>query len=161
METEKRKEKKNKKKKSEKIEVSVKHKTLRIVCFVIVTVIAIVSFSIGISQWVKKEPGYYDIKASADDLVPGYANGITLTCYFDGKSDEIRVKNNNATTAYSNGLKWIYCMVDAETNYDGYNNIAMLNQHMGEDISVSSELFNILTDAYEFTCRGTGYNMFV
>ena len=160
METEKRKEKKNKKKKSDKIEVSVKHKTLRIVCFVIVTVIAIVSFSIGISQWVKKEPGYYDIKASADDLVPGYANGITLTCYFDGKSDEIRVKNNNATTAYSNGLKWIYCMVDAETNYDGYNNIAMLNQHMGEDISVSSELFNILTDAYEFTCRGTGYNMF-
>ena len=119
METEKRKEKKNKKKKSDKIEVSVKHKTLRIICFVIVTVIAIVSFSIGISQWVKKEPGYYDIKASADDLVPGYANGITLTCYFDGKSDEIRVKNNNATTAYSNGLKWIYCMVDAETNYDG------------------------------------------
>ena len=66
--------------KDDKIVVSVKHKTLRIICFAISVVVGIGAFSYAIWKITNKEPDYYEIKADPDEAVPLYANGIKLTC---------------------------------------------------------------------------------
>ena len=52
--------------KDDKIVVSVKHKTLRIICFAISVVVGIGAFSYAIWKITNKEPDYYEIKADPD-----------------------------------------------------------------------------------------------
>lgn len=146
--------------KDDKIVVSVKHKTLRIICFAISVVVGIGAFSYAIWKITNKEPDYYEIKADPDEAVPLYANGIKLTCYFGGQSGDIKTGMAEARTAYSNSLKWIYQLLDADQTHEGFINIATINQSLGQDIKLPKELFAILKDAYERTCEQNGYNMF-
>ncbi|MGX8699567.1 MAG: hypothetical protein ACSW8F_06515, partial [bacterium] len=53
-----------------------------------------------------------------------------------------------------------YRLLDAETEWVPYQNIATLNAHMGEEIQVSPALYAVLLDAYERTRRQEGYNLF-
>ena len=133
----------------EQIEVSGKHLKLRIVAFALAVVIGISAFAVAFRQMANREPGYYEITATRDETAPLYANGVTLYCYFGGESNAIKEKLRESEGLYSESLGRIYRLLEPRETFDGYVNLATLNQHPGEPVALPAELFAALTDAQE------------
>lgn len=140
------------------IEVSGKHLTLRIVAFALAVVIGMTAFGVAFYQISNRKPGYYEITATRDETAPRYSNGITLYCYFGGESSAIKEKLRTSEALYSEALGRIYRLLDPRETYDGYVNLATLNKHPGETLTLPEELFHALTDALERT-EGQGYSI--
>ena len=143
----------------EDIEVSGKHIKLRFVIFIIALIVGVSAFAIGIYQITNKETGYYEIKATADETAPLYSNGYSFFCFVDGKSDDIKSNLTKIASLYSESLGRISRLLDPVETYDGYVNLATLNQHPGEDVKLPAELYAVLTDALARSEAG-GFDLF-
>ena len=146
-------------KNKEQIVVTVKHKKLRTVAFVLALIIAVCSFTGGIYAYIHKDPGWYDIKPGKNEEVPFYASDVALTCYFTGKSDEIREANNAVTQIYRDALLRAAKLSDAHTTYLGLANLATVNETPGEWVELPKELFDAVSFAYALTQRNEGYSV--
>jgi hypothetical protein len=80
--------------------------------------------------------------------------------WFEGKSNQIKGGIRSLVLVYSPILSAAYKQLDHQNNYTGQVSIGTINQHPGEVVSVSPELYAILKDAYAKTLEGRGYNMF-
>lgn len=147
-------------KKEQNYTLSTKHFKLRMIAFILFLIVAVGAFGYGFSNMGKMEPGYYEITESADEEALLYGNGITLTCSFTGESAAIKEEKKRVEAVYSAALNRAYKLLDAYNLYDGYQNIATLNENVGQDVEVSDELYAILKDAYGKTLERQGYNMF-
>lgn len=143
-----------------KINVSNSHVALRTVAFVLAVVLGVAGISIGVSSIGKREPGYYEIETTPSEDAALYASGFTLVYWLDGDSGAIKQELNTLKDLYSAALERSYKLVDPENTYDGYVNLASLNESDGQEVSVSAELFAILTDAWEKTRQGRGFHLF-
>ena len=143
-----------------KIEVSEKHIGLRIVVTAVAFVIAVVAFTWGILSIGKRDPGYQTIEAKVDAEAITYNNAVLYNYWFDGKSNEIKGKVSALTLVYTPILSAAYKQLDHRNVYSGQVSIGTINQHPGEVITVSPELYAILKDAYAKTLEGRGFNMF-
>ena len=132
---------------------------IKIVLAVAALAIAVIAITNGVNSLIKKNPGYYSIETDPAEDAMLYANGIDLSYYMDGTSSEIRVKLMEIKKDYGSSLLHIYKLLDADNLYEGYNNIAYINQHMGEEVEVSPELFEVLESAYQLTLDGE-FNLF-
>ena len=140
--------------------VSKKHLGLRIAAFVLAFLAALTAFSLALTGIGRKEEGYYQIEANPDEEAFLYASGVAFVYQFQGSSSDIRSALNELKNYYSVALKRAYILLDPVNTYEGYVNLATLNQHIGEDLEVSEELYNVLTDAARRTAAGEGYSMF-
>lgn len=144
----------------EQYTVSTSHVGLRTVAFVLAVVLAVSAFGFGISRIGRKNPGYYEIEAPASEEASFYRNGFTLLYYFEGSSDAIKAEMNTLKDLYSTTLMRSYKLLDSINTYDGYVNLATLNQSAGEPVQVSDELFAILEDAERRTREGKVFSLF-
>ena len=160
MKSEQKKQKKQKKLKEPLTEQESKRKIIiRAILLGVAITVAVIAFSIAMKAYIHKDPGFYTIDANRVEDALLYANGIELTCYFDGSSNEIREAMNIVRSTYSNTLSRLYKLLDPVNTYEGYTNLAYLNQHPGEDVKVDAELYDILNSAYALTMNGR-FNMF-
>lgn len=143
----------------DEIRISTSHTTLRAIGFVIALVVAVCAFSFGIASIGNKEPGYYDVEATANEQAERYALGFTLTLYFDGESNAIKEQMARAQEVYSAALLRAYMLLDTENTYDGVVNLATLNASLGQRVQVSDELCAVLADAWNKTQQGRGYSL--
>ena len=143
-----------------KINVSNSHVALRTVAFVLAVVLGVAGISIGISSIGKREPGYYEIETNHSEDAALYPAGITLVYWLEGDSGAIKQELNTLKELYSAALERSYKLVDPENTYDGYVNLASLNASLGQEVTVSGELFAILTDAWEKTREERGFSLF-
>ena len=132
---------------------------VRAVLLGVAITVAVVAFSIAMKAYIHKDPDFYTIDADRAEEALLYANGITLTCYFDGSSNEIRQAMNTVRGEYSATLLRLYKLLDPVNEYDGFVNLAYLNNRVGEDVELSLELYDILNSAYALTVNGR-FNMF-
>lgn len=146
--------------KFDSIEVSTSHLKLRTVCFILALLLALGGFGYGVSQLIRKEPGYYEIKPNDEDDASQYKTGITFMYYLEGSSNVIGAQLNRLKEVYSTALLRAYKLLDEESEYEGYGNIALLNASVGERVAVGEQLFGVLSDAWEKTREEKGYNMF-
>lgn len=144
----------------EEIVISKKHIPFRITLLVIAIIVAVTSFTVLITSINKKEPGFFEIKVKTDQLVPTYSEEITLMYYADGKSNDINRLINTVKEEYASILKDSYILFDSENKYDGYINIATINDHLNEDVRVNEDLYEVLKDAYTKTLEKKNFNMF-
>ena len=143
-----------------KIEVSEKHIGLRIAVTAVALVIAVVAFTLGVVNIGKKTPGYQTIEAKVDAEALTYNNAVLYRYWFEGKSNQIKGGIRSLVLVYSPILSAAYKQLDHQNTYTGQVSIGTINQHPGEVVSVSPELYAILKDAYTKTLDGRGYNMF-
>lgn len=142
-------------------EISTKHLPLRIAAFVLAFAVAVGAFVISVKQRSGNEAGYAVVSARANGDVPLYAANIQLTYRFEGSSRSIRLMKNEISNCYSNALAYIYKLLDAGKEYPGYaGNLAELNRRLNEDVAVSQELFDVLSDALERSDREEGYSIY-
>lgn len=130
------------------------------IVFVLALIVSVVAFSNAIISMGMKDPGYYDIETEILEDAPNYARSFALLYYLDGSSDEIKSMGQTLKKAYSTVLSRGYKLTDGGTQYDGFVNIATLNAHIGEEMTISREMYGILSDALEKTREGKGYNLF-
>ena len=143
-----------------KIEVSEKHIGLRIAVTAVALVIAVVAFTIGVVNIGKKTPGYQNIEAKVDAEAILYNDAVLYRYWFGGTSNEIKRSINALVLEYTPILSAAYKQTDHQNTYSGQVSIGTINQHPGEVVNVSPELYTILKDAYAKTLEGRGYNMF-
>ncbi len=142
------------------IEVSEKHIGLRLVLFVVFLLIAIFSFSYGITSIGKKEAGYQVIEALQDTQVPLYGNELSFSYYCEGTSNSIKKQVKALSKVYSQILSDSYKMLDVASEYPGSVSLGSINNHLGQSVSVSPSLYAILKDAYARTLERKNFNMF-
>jgi len=143
----------------EEITISTKHLRLRIVLFAVALLVAVAAFVIGVRSIGRRDPGYSRIEATDKDLLR-WNGAVDFEYRFEGSSASIRAQSRALQGVYAEALGWAEKLLDAEERYPGYANLATLNQCMGEDVTVSSELFDVLTDALARTQAGEGYSLF-
>ena len=143
-----------------KIQVSEKHIGLRIAVTAVAFVIAVVAFTLGVVNIGKKTPGYQTIEAKVDAEALTYNNAVLYRYWLEGKSNQIKGGIRSLVLVYSPILSAAYKQLDHQNTYTGQVSIGTINQHPGEVVSVSPELYAILKDAYTKTLDGRGYNMF-
>lgn len=124
-----------------------KYVLLRTVAFALFFVLAIVFIVRGVVLIGKKEPGLHEVEPSPDEEAPLYAAGILFEHEFTGSSDEIKQQLNALKEIYSAALKRAYKLLDPEQEYTGYTNLATLNRHPGEEITLPAPLYAVLQDA--------------
>lgn len=145
--------------KQEKTKIE-KSTVLRIIAFVLALTIAVLGFSMGVLNIGHKDEGYHEIKGEPVEDAVLYNIGVGFVHYFSGNSNGIKEQINALKSVYTSSLARAYKLVDAQTQYDGYVNLASINANIGADIQVSGELYDILLDAYEKTLEEKGFNMF-
>ena len=132
----------------------------RVVAFVVALVVAVGGITLGVLNIGRKDAGYHDVDTEVNEELRMYNQGITFSYYFDGSSSDVKVAMRELSAFYSPQLLRVYKLLDAETEYEDFPNIAALNAHIGEDVTVGPELFRVLSDAKEKTLEQKGYNMF-
>ena len=141
------------------LQVSGKNKRLRLILFIVAAGAAIFFFTFGIYQITNKKPGMYDITARASDDVPLYANGVKFSYYCEGNGSEIRELTGTLTTLYSGAMERLYKLTDPENTYEGFTNLASINESPGQALRVPEELYKMLKSAWERSQGDTGYHL--
>ena len=143
----------------------------RAIGFVLALVIVIVSI-VGVVKGIgDKEPGYYTLEAARDANVPKYSLGVTYTQYFEGSTNQIKQLMRAAEKVYSDALMWSYKMFDAKDEYEGFVNLASVNNSVknwtlsagvcrSPEFQFAPQVYSAILDAYEKTCQKAGYNLF-
>ena len=120
---------------------------LRTALLVFFALLAVVSFTIGVLQYIHREPGYYDIELNDEAKSTAFGSGLSLTYYASGSSSEIRRTVAAAQDAFSVAALQAYQLLDATQEYAGLNNLATLCLHPGEAVRLPQRLFRVLQDA--------------
>lgn len=144
----------------EQFNINTKHVGLRTVAFLLALLLAVGAISFGVTRIGRKVPGYQSIDIVSNEEELSYARDISFQYYLDGSSDEIKRALNEIRAFYSPTLLRVCKLLDAETEYDGMNNLATLNARIGQDTELSEELFRVLLDAQARSEAQTGYNLF-
>lgn len=142
------------------IHVSEKNIPLRLAGLVAAVAVAVAAFTLAVTGLRQKTEGYQQVEGIAFREAPLYQSGVELMYYFSGSSAEIRSETNALKALYSDALCRSYKLLHSGVEFEDVINPAVLNARRGQPTEVSEELFAVLADAYEKTCRQEGYNMF-
>ena len=142
------------------IQVNTKHVKLRLVLFILAVVIAVGAIGYGVSSLGKKAPGYYRVEANADEELIRLSRSLDFEYKFQGSSAEINAELRQLQALYGASLRRCSRLLDAESTYTGVINPAEINANLGRELQLGEELFEVLTDAWEKTQEGKGYNLF-
>lgn len=143
-----------------KLKVSDKHIVLRVILTAIFFVVAVVAFTVGITNIGKKTSGYQLIEGKTDAEALTYNNAVHYKYWFEGSSNQIKRSVRGLETEYTPILSAAYKQLDHQNTYTGNVSIGTINQNLGKEVSVSPELYAILQDAYGKTLEKKGFNMF-
>lgn len=139
---------------------SKKKLVIRIVCFAVAVIVAVGAITYGVVMLGHMDEGYTTVEADVIDSTLIYQGNIVFQYYFTGSSDEMKKVLRELKNRYGVALSRVYRLIDAEVEYDGYNNIKTINKNPGTAVKVGDELYEVLKDAYEKTLLKKGYNMF-
>lgn len=125
----------------DKIEVNESHLKLRVILFILSFCVVIVCAIIIFVNYLKEDDGWSVIEANPQ---------IDLNCSQDfvlsydlGNSDESSTKEaRRLTQEYSLYIDKAYSLFNSYKEYDGIYNIAYINNHYNEEISVDPLLYN-------------------
>ena len=133
---------------------------IMLVAFLSMLVIAGVAFAIVFTTIGSRQPGWYQIEVDQDEYVKGHENLFTYVYYYDGSSNEIKDKMSSSKQLYNESLKTSFAYYDDINSYDAYPSIALLNKHLGEDVTLPHKLYATLKTAYDLTLLDNNYSIF-
>ncbi len=143
-----------------KLKVSDRHILLRAILTAVFFVIAVVAFTVGITNIGRKTSGYQLIEGKADAEAMTYNNAVHYKYWFEGSSNQIKRSIRGLEAEYTPVLSAAYKQLDHQNTYMGQVSIGTLNQSLGREVKVSAELYAVLKDAYSRTLEKKGFNMF-
>lgn len=131
------------------MELSSGHIVLRALLLGLFLLIAVVSFTYGISALFHVDPGWQEIQVSSN---VGINPGQEFTFYYELGAGEksAATENRELVRLYSEKMAAAYRALDVYEEHEGVTNLCVLNQHPNETITVDPILYGALS-AFEET----------
>lgn len=114
----------------------------RSVLLVVLLTIAAIAFATGVEALVTKKPGWQEIVVSSRE--PNCADQFQLMYDFSEAGSGATAQYRQVESVYTQAAQELYVLFSSEILEEGQNNIAYLNAHPGEEISVEAELYTAL-----------------
>lgn len=133
----------------ERIELSSKNGKLRLVLIVILLVIAAISLTAGLTALLNQEPGWMEVEANTQELHCG--EDFILYYDFGDAGMSASAENKQLTALYSDAVVKAWRLFSSETAENG--NLAYLNAHVNETVTVDPALHEALALAAEYESR--------
>ena len=121
------------------IEVSEKHVKLRVALLIVCITVAIIAFAVFLFNLLNTAPGWRIIETEGDSYDLGSEFVFNYDLGRNGKNATEELRHLQAV--YRNASALAYRLFDAGTTYDGYGNLASVNQSKGATVQVNAELY--------------------
>lgn len=125
-----------------KIELSEEHTTLRIVIIVVLLALGLTAIGAGLVSMLGMDPGWQTIETSTDTL--NCSADFTLNYNLGAGDLSATEENRQISKAYSQATEDAYRIFTSETVEEGVYNVAYLNAHINETITVDPALYTAL-----------------
>ncbi|MBE6975772.1 MAG: hypothetical protein E7439_01035 [Ruminococcaceae bacterium] len=125
------------------IELTRKNLPLRIILLVMAIILAIGAFGYGIASLLNSQPGWNEIKCASGNV--NCSQDFVLNYYLGNAGISASTENKKLSTLYTKLAEDGYRLFYNEYTAEGYHNIAYVNQHVNEDITVEPALYKALS----------------
>lgn len=126
-----------------KIEISDRHRTLRLVLAVVFLAIGIAAIVYGVQSLVATEPGWQLVEPEIDG--PSYAGDIQFNYDFSDLGGGATAAYRSLRALYSETMAQVFLALEDQ----GEGTLAYLNAHPGETVTLDPFLYDALTQAVE------------
>ena len=134
-----------------KIELSEEKKTLRLVLAAVLLVIGAVAIIGGLLSLLNTESGWQEVQGSASGA--NCAGEFVLMYDFADAQPSPTAANKQLSSLYSQATEDAYRLFSAELQEDGLVNVAYLNGHLNETVTVDPALYRALSILKQYQCR--------
>ncbi len=121
-----------------------KKNTPRIVAVVVLIAVAAAAFSYGIGKFFSSETGYKTIECTANET--NCSSDFVFTYHLGVSGVSPTAELRSVTSLYNEKAVYYYRLFNAYETFDPLVNIAYINNHVNEMISVPSELYRSLKE---------------
>lgn len=133
------------------IELSEKHVKLRVALLILFIVIALVAFTVFLFRLLYTEPGWRVIGTEGDGKDLGNEFVFNYNLGQNGKDATAELRHLQGV--YRNASSLAYRLFDSAETYEGFGNLALINQSVGKEVQVAAELYRALALLEEMESR--------
>ena len=116
--------------------------TRRLIVLVIVLAIAFTAFGVGLKELFTSDPGWKTIECYTEEMA--YSADISLQYYLGGEDVNATSQQRSLNAAYGQAMADAYRIFNSETLTKGNYNIAYINAHPNEVVTVDPALYQAL-----------------
>lgn len=126
-----------------KIILSEDHLRLRLAVLVLVLVIAFIALGVGLMEAFTSDPGWKTMDCHTEEMT--YRNDISLQYYLGSDGQNATTQERAVNAVYGRAMEEAYRLFNSEVLQEGNHNIAYLNAHPNEVVTVEPALYQALT----------------
>lgn len=130
-----------------RIELPHIHVKARVILLVVFLTIAAVALANGVKELVSKEPGWQEITVSSKEM--NCSDAFQLMYDFSDAGGGATAQYRQLENLYTQAVEELYVLFSADILEDGQYNIAYLNAHPGEEVTVDPQLYSALRQIEE------------
>jgi len=124
------------------IELSDANKKPRLILICVLVVIAAAAFAVGIVSLVKGEPGWRTIEVTTGEV--NCSEEFVFQYYFPSTRGAASAANKQIVSLYTEATQKAYWLFNADDTHEEIKNIAYLNRHPNEAVTVDPVLYDAL-----------------
>ena len=124
------------------IELSEANKKPRLILICVLVVIAAAAFAVGIVSLVKGEPGWRTIEVTTGEV--NCSEEFVFQYYFPSTRGAASAANKQIVSLYTEATQKAYWLFNADDTHEEIKNIAYLNRHPNEAVTVDPVLYDAL-----------------
>ena len=114
----------------------------RLIVLVIVLAIAFTAFGVALKEAFTSEPGWKTIECYTEEMA--YSADISLQYYLGGEGINATAQERALNAAYGEAMAEAYRIFNSEVLTEGNHNIAYLNAHPNETVTVDPALYRAM-----------------
>lgn len=122
-----------------KIELSTKHKRLRVILAVAFLAVGVIAIAYGVANLSSKDPGWSEIEVSSSELNCG-DDFIFLYCLGQGEASAT-AEYKALAACYSDAAEYAFRMFTNDVEYEDVRNLYYINRHPNQETEVDDCLY--------------------
>lgn len=124
------------------IELSEANQKSRLILICVLVVIAAVAFAAGVMSFVKGDPGWRTIEVTTGEV--NCSEEFVFKYYFPSTRGAASAANKQIVSLYTEATQKAYWLFNADEVHSEIKNVAYLNRHPNETVTVDPVLYNAL-----------------
>lgn len=133
-----------------RIELSEQNLKLRGILAVVFLIIGACLIGHGLLSALNTEPGWQEVEVSTSQL---NCSGDFILMYDFSEASDATVQNKRLTNLYTEAAESAFRIFTSDVLEDGLGNVAYLNAHINEMVTVEAALYQALTQVVEYSDR--------
>lgn len=124
----------------EKIDLSDKHKRLRLILTVVFLIVGAFFIALGVANLSSKDAGWTEIEVISSEL--NCSEDFVFLYRLGDGGTSATAENKALTACYTNAVEYAFRMFTNDVEYENVNNMYYISRHPNEEILVDDVLYN-------------------